>query len=164
MTITIKACRILFYYDVPEIFVAIDTVGTNYLCLLVEDLADDLHYICTQISGSRLYEVGMGTIDIRTIFESPEMPNIYEFHTTAVGKDRDISIKPLPVVRPAFLPEKGLYLTPPALGSEDIPYGGFSKIALQAADLITHLPEEGQRNAYAAIKGIEQLYPQFSES
>jgi hypothetical protein len=161
MTIRIKAYRILLYYDVPEIFVGVDTVGTQYLCLLAEELAGGLHYICTQISGNRLYEVSLGKIDIKTVFESPEMPVIYEFHTNIVGKNNDLPINPLPVVNPAFLPEKGLYLTPP--GGEEISYGGFSKIALQAAELITHLPEEGQRNAYAAIKGIEQLYPQFAE-
>ncbi|GHT93055.1 hypothetical protein FACS1894140_5880 [Spirochaetia bacterium] len=158
MTIHIKPCRILLYYDVPEIFVGIDTVGTQYLCLLAEEREGDLHYICTQISGNRLYEVGMGKIDIRTVFESPELPLTYDFHTNLVGQDNDLQIKPLAVVDPAFLPGKDLYLTP-----EEISLSGFSKIALQAAEVISHMPEEGQRNAYAAIKGIEQLYPQFAE-
>jgi hypothetical protein len=163
VTIHIKPCRILLYYDVPEIFVGVDTVGTQYLCLLAEEHEGDLHYICTQISGNRLYEVGMGKIDIRTVFESPELPLTYEFHTNLVGKNNDLPINLLEAVDPAFLPGKDLYLTPPAIGGEEIPYGGFSKIALQAAEVITHMPEEGQRNAYAAINGIEQLYPQFAE-
>jgi hypothetical protein len=109
-------------------------VGTQYLCLLAEELPGDLHYICTQISGNRLYEVCMGTIDIRTVFESPELPFIYEFHTNLIGKSNDLQINPVRAVDPAFLPEKDLYLTPP--DGEAIPYGGFSKIALQAAELI----------------------------
>jgi hypothetical protein len=158
--IFIKAQRILLYYDVPEIFIGIDTIGANYLCLLAEEHSDNLHYICTQISGSRLYDVLEGTFDIRSVFEKPELPQVYELQTNKVEQKGNLEIIPLDVLNPAFLPEKGLYLSPPGIENEDAPRGGFSKIALQAAELITHMSEEGQRSAYAAIRGLGPLYPQ----
>jgi hypothetical protein len=65
--------QILVYYDLPEIFTAVDDVGTSYLCLLVSIDAQKTKYIATAISNKRLKSFINGIIDLRDIFENPEM-------------------------------------------------------------------------------------------
>jgi hypothetical protein len=65
--------QILVYYDLPEIFTAVDDVGTSYLCLLVSIDAQKTKYIATAISNKRLKSFINGIIDLRDIFENPEI-------------------------------------------------------------------------------------------
>ena len=73
MTKTLNISQILVYYDFPEIFVAYDNVGTNYLCLLVSADNEQTSYISTAISNKRLSNFINGKVDLRDIFENPEI-------------------------------------------------------------------------------------------
>lgn len=75
MTTTLTISQILVYYDFPEIFVAYDNVGTNYLCLLISADNQETNYISTAISTKRLGNFINGKIDLRDIFENPEISN-----------------------------------------------------------------------------------------
>lgn len=75
MTTTLTISQILVYYDFPEIFVAYDNVGTNYLCLLISADNQETNYISTAISTKRLSNFVNGKIDLREIFEKPETNN-----------------------------------------------------------------------------------------
>lgn len=75
MTTTLTISQILVYYDFPEIFVAYDNVGTNYLCLLISADNQETNYISTAISTKRLSSFINGKIDLREIFEKPEISN-----------------------------------------------------------------------------------------
>lgn len=71
--------QILVYYDIPEIFIATDEVGTKFLCLLVDVDNESILYISTAISANRLTEFINGRVDLREIFVSPETNLIYSF-------------------------------------------------------------------------------------
>jgi hypothetical protein len=55
--------------------VAYDNVGTNYLCLLISANNQETKYISTAISTKRLSNFINGKIDLREIFEKPEINN-----------------------------------------------------------------------------------------
>lgn len=80
MSIQLHILQILVYYDIPEIFIATDEVGTKYLCLLVDADNESILYISTPISKERLTEFIVGRADLRDIFVNPETKKIYSFN------------------------------------------------------------------------------------
>ncbi len=79
MTKKLKIMQILVYYDIPEIFIATDEVGTKFICLLVDDDKDSILYISTAISSKRLSHFINGSVDLRDIYVHPETSQIYSF-------------------------------------------------------------------------------------
>jgi uncharacterized protein DUF6575 len=69
---------ILLYYDTPQLFVARDAVGTNYICMVVEQNSDFDNYACVQISEKKLEYFSNGHIDLRAVFASPEIKKYYQ--------------------------------------------------------------------------------------
>lgn len=65
--------RILVFNDFPELFLAQDMSGLDYLCLLTELNTDKYQYHCVSISKNRLYQYLNGKVDIREIFTNPEL-------------------------------------------------------------------------------------------
>ena len=63
------------YYDFPQIFVADDAMGTNYLCLLFAHDSDGFKYIGVQVSQQRLDTYIKGKLDLRDAYLSPEAEN-----------------------------------------------------------------------------------------
>ena len=64
--------RILEFYGVPQILVAKDSFGTQYLCLLFDDGAG-CRYTGIKISSSRLDGLLGGRIDLRTLYLNRRM-------------------------------------------------------------------------------------------
>jgi hypothetical protein len=80
MTKILNISQILVYYDFPEIFLAKDNVGTNFLCLLVDAHEDVTTYISTAISPLRLSHFINGQVDLRDIYLNPEINGWLIFH------------------------------------------------------------------------------------
>lgn len=80
MIIKLKIMQILVYYDISEIFIATDEVGTKFICLLVDDDDESFLYISTAISSKRLSDFINGLVDLREIYVSPEINQIYSFN------------------------------------------------------------------------------------
>lgn len=76
---TLQILQILVYYDIPEIFIATDEVGTKFICLLVDADNKSILYISTAISSTRLTSFINGNEDLREIFINPETKHIYSF-------------------------------------------------------------------------------------
>ncbi|MBK8564766.1 MAG: hypothetical protein IPN76_15880 [Saprospiraceae bacterium] len=104
----LEISQILVYFDLPELFVAKDEIGSRYMALLVEEIENEPHYILTPISVNRLSMYLNGKIDLRDIFTQPEIREFYSilniksdrFQVSNFNSDR------LPE---EFLPEQGLY-------------------------------------------------------
>lgn len=77
----LQILQILVYYDVPEIFIASDEVGTKFICLLVDLDQRSIFYISTPISSNRLSKFINGNEDLREIFTKPETNQIYSFNS-----------------------------------------------------------------------------------
>lgn len=76
----LKIMQILVYYDIPEIFIATDEVGTKFICLLVDDRDHSFVYISTAISSKKLSNFINGLVDLRELFEYPETSHFYSFN------------------------------------------------------------------------------------
>lgn len=103
----LKLTEILDYYDVPQLVVALDVVGTQYLCLAYdEDEVGRLKCIAANISRERLNDLMTGHIDLRQIYLAPEL-DLYD-----VLQDGSDVIAKLRKEKPAdyMLPEEGYYL------------------------------------------------------
>ena len=70
----------LKFYDVPQIFVAQDTMRVNYLCLLYAQ-NEAYEYIAVQVSELQLDNFTCGRLDLRQMFLEPEQDNSI-FHVT----------------------------------------------------------------------------------
>lgn len=65
--------KTLEYYDVPQILVAVDSIGTNYLCTLYKNDAESGYlYLGVQISETRLTVFTDGKFELRDAYVHPE--------------------------------------------------------------------------------------------
>ena len=66
----------LEYYDVPQILVAADATGTNYLCTLYKNDSESGYlYLGVQISEPRLMAFIGGQLNLRDAYIHPEVEN-----------------------------------------------------------------------------------------
>lgn len=103
----LRLTEVLDYYDEPQLFVALDAVGTSYLCL-VYDIDAEEHSLCiaASISRERLNDLVTGHIDLRNIFLEPEL-SLYD-----VVVDGNVIEATLRAESPSadMLPDEGYYL------------------------------------------------------
>ena len=98
--------EILFYYDLPMIFLAKDNVGIDYLCMLVNN--EDQTYISTSISQNRLTSFINGVTDLLDIFVNPETNEWFYFQRISENIEAmRWQEKTLP---DDYLPERGFIL------------------------------------------------------
>lgn len=70
----LRISEILEFYDVPQLFIALDSIGTSYLCLFYDyDENGRMLCISANISAERLNDFITGHIDLRRIYLEPEM-------------------------------------------------------------------------------------------
>ena len=103
----LKLTEILDYYDVPQLVVALDAVGTQYICLAYdEDEEGRLKCIAANISLDRLNDLMTGHIDLRQIYLQTELA-LYD-----VMQDGDEVTAKLREVAPEeyMLPDEGYFL------------------------------------------------------
>ena len=96
--------RILVFNDFPELFLAQDRSGLDYLCLLTNLEIDLYNYHCVAISKKRLYHFLNGKIDLRDIFTNPELPEWW--HATDTSKSEfEITFYSNEGLKEEYLPE-----------------------------------------------------------
>ncbi len=67
----------LVFYDGLQVFVAEDQFGAKYVCTLVEQSACLDKYLCTLVSLHRLHSLIHGNLDLRQIYTSPEIDELW---------------------------------------------------------------------------------------
>lgn len=67
----------LVFYDIPQLFIARDVVGTHYICVNIESSSNADMYVGIQISQNRLYSLFAQKIDLRQVFIEPEIQEYY---------------------------------------------------------------------------------------
>lgn len=73
MKIPLSVQETLIWHDMPQLFVATDSVGGLYLCLLVDDSGEMPTYIAMVVSAERMRAVRQGQIDLHGAFTRPEL-------------------------------------------------------------------------------------------
>lgn len=99
--------RILIYNDFPELFLAKDSHGVDYLCLLTHFSSDGHSYMCVGVSKSVLSSFINGYKDLRSIFLNPE---IAEWWITNDASQSTISVSILDSpIDQDLLPDEGFF-------------------------------------------------------
>ena len=128
----------LEFYDVPQIFVAADATGTNYLCTLYQnDNERGYLYLGVQISEPRLMAFFGGQLDLREAYIHPEVDNALYVVTakqevltaTVILQPQDVSEK--------MLPEAGYYYDTSDLANETDAQTDTYQLEVPAQDRIT---------------------------
>ena len=73
MKVLMTVQEILIWHDVPQLFVANDSIGGIYLCLATEMTSEMPRYLVVAVSPTRLRALKTGHIDLYTIFAKPEL-------------------------------------------------------------------------------------------
>lgn len=110
MNIKIILKDILLYYDTPQLFIARDNVGTNYLCMLVEQNQEFDIFVCIQMSKEKLTHFSTGHIDLRNVYLEPEIRVYYQVNI-ANYQSGCYEIVPLEYesIPDQWLPESGVF-------------------------------------------------------
>lgn len=124
--------KILIFYDLPELFSALDAVGTTYLFLLVDFNEDEPYYIGVAISKERYLALLGGKVDLREVFKAPEtgrwLETISITEEGVLAKDLDIE-----EIAEDYLPESDFFLSYEEIKEE------IKKEAIELNNCIVHL-------------------------
>ena len=127
----------LEYYDVPQIFVAVDATGTNYLCTLYQSDAESGYlYLGVQISQPRLMAFIGGQLDLRDAYVHPEVENAL-YVVTARQETLTATVLQPEDVSEQMLPEAGYFFDASDLSDETEPQTDTYQLEVPAHDRIT---------------------------
>jgi len=118
---SLEITQILVYYDLPELFLGKDKVGTKYICLLLDFIESKPFYISCSISSTRVSSFISGKIELREIFVEPEIPHWYT--VKEIDKENvlidDYSFGENNSIPDKYLPNEGYFL-PQQVINDDI--------------------------------------------
>jgi len=101
----------VLYYDVPQVFIAGDQLGTRYVCMLVEEGNEVDKYLCVPASAHRLNSLFSGELDLRSLYESPETDELYVVNTSPDGLSAmSVTALDLNDVSQDWFPDPGLFI------------------------------------------------------
>jgi hypothetical protein len=128
----------LEYYDVPQILVAADATGTNYLCTLYKNDAEDgFLYLGVQISEPRLMAFLGGQLDLRDAYVHPEVENaLYVVTARNEVLTATILLQPQGLTED-MLPEAGYFYDSSDLTDEPEPQTDTYQLEVPSHDRIT---------------------------
>ena len=133
MKISLTVLEVIDYNDFPLLYTAKDPIGGLYLCLATEEVDNLPQYTAVAISQPRLQSLQNAQIDLRSVFEKPELGGWFK-----VGylEQDALTIEPMlgTVALPeAFLPKTGAFLRQRGLlraeTLESVKIGGIAKEA-----------------------------------
>ncbi len=103
----------LVWYDGLQVFVAEDQFGTRFVCILTEKEEQNDTYFCAPISPLKLQDLVRGEMDLREVFENPEVDNLFSIKTDGQNFN-DMPATPISVAQvPAgWWPDHGFFLHP----------------------------------------------------
>ena len=110
----------LEYYDVPQIFVATDAMGTRYLCTLFDNVEEEGYkYIGVQLSEPRLMAFIGGQLDLREAYLHPEVETAVYLVEAQKGTLTATTILQPQDITENMLPEAGYYFDASELVEEE---------------------------------------------
>lgn len=139
---SIEIIQILEYFDVPQLFIGKDKVGTKYFCLLLDFIGGKPFYLACTISNTRIDNFISGRIDLREIFVEPEIQQWYtvkELDNEKVLLD-DYSFGENNIIPEKYLPSEGYFL-PQQIINDDI-----TKEVVDLDNAIIHLALSDNEN------------------
>ncbi len=114
---TIRHTTTLFEYDGPQLFVARDDEGGQYLALLVDSPEEQDRYLVVQVDPERLSQFRAGALELRPLIAEVSRDQWYLATTTNL--DEPLALEPQKTpIEERFLPDEGFTLadSPPKEG------------------------------------------------
>ena len=112
----------LEYYDVPQIIVAVDAMGTRYLCTLFnQSEGNGFEYIGVQISEPRLMAFVGGQLDLREAYLHPEVENAVYLVTARKEALTATKLLQQEDITENMLPEAGYFFDASDLADDENP-------------------------------------------
>jgi hypothetical protein len=106
----IKYIRSLIYYDYPQLFVAKDDVDLLYLCMVYDEKEDGIDYVAVPVSKKVYADYIEGLIDLRQVYESPEIDDYYYFSSSDINTETGYYLATLEGhILQEYLPDSGLF-------------------------------------------------------
>lgn len=128
----------LEYYDVPQIFVATDAMGTRYLCTLYDKAkTDGYKYIGVQISELRLMAFLGGQLDLREAYLHPEVDNAIYLVVAQNGTLEATTLLQQQDITENMLPEAGYFFDASGLVEEESPALDTYQLEVPVHDRVT---------------------------
>lgn len=106
---TLTLIKILEFYDVPQLFVAIDQLNSNFICMMTEFIAGSGYiYFAVQVSQDRLRNFLLGEEDLRQMYLNPEVEDSY-FKVTIHNQVITAEAFSRNMITESILPGEGYY-------------------------------------------------------
>ncbi|MDR3401764.1 MAG: hypothetical protein P4L99_04620 [Chthoniobacter sp.] len=109
---TLSQVKVLEYCDGPLLFTALDLIGTRYVCVFLETKETGSEYLCIPVSHARLNSFLNGHRDLRSLFDEPEVSEIYKVVT---NRDDSETLTATPIgseeVNEDMLPTSGYFVS-----------------------------------------------------
>lgn len=110
LTLKVTLKNVLDYYDGPILITVIDSVDTIYICELINRIDGFDEFFCVPISQHKLELFYSGQIDLRTIYEQPEI-NLFSVLRVANYKEvMSLEVIPEESISSEWYPDEGLKL------------------------------------------------------
>ena len=128
----------LEYYDVPQIIVAVDAMGTRYLCTLFNQSdGNGFEYIGVQISEPRLMAFVGGQLDLREAYLHPEVENAVYLVVAQKGTLTATTLLQQQDITENMLPEAGYFFDASELAEEENPTSDTYQLEVPVHDRVT---------------------------
>ncbi|MDN4149774.1 hypothetical protein QYE80_32675 [Pseudomonas tohonis] len=106
---TLRLKSVLLEYDYPQVFIAIDGVGCQFVCMIIGVDGYEPRFICTPVSSDRSHRLSNGRMDLRNVFEFPEVPEFYFSAPEDLFQDFEAELSGLFECPVDLLPDSGLF-------------------------------------------------------
>ncbi len=108
---TIRHTTTLFYYDGPQVFEAQDTIGGNYIAVMLEPNEKHTRYVVTGVAPERLRNFRSGILDLRSLMADSDEDEWYLAETTN-GLDQPLKLmyQSTSLEESGFLPDSDFVL------------------------------------------------------
>lgn len=105
---SIQLLHTLLEYDYPQVFVARDAISVRYVCMVVEEGEYGPVFLCVPVSAQRCTELLNGKLDLRLIYEKPELSEFYHASPDDLTEPFRIEQAQFNEIPQEWLPEPGL--------------------------------------------------------
>lgn len=100
----------LVFYDIPQLFIAQDKVGTKFLCMLSEQTDEYDIVLCVPVSSARLHLFLIGSVELLEMFMKPELSFLYKANVSSYRNNfftaSSINVNE---IKEKWLPETGYF-------------------------------------------------------
>jgi len=104
----IQLLHTLLEYDYPQVFVARDAIGVRYVCMVVDEGECGPVFLCVPVSAQRCIDLLNGKLDLREIYEKPELFEFYHAAPDDLTQAFNIENAQFNETPQEWLPEPGL--------------------------------------------------------